>query len=176
MSVGVTVDASAAAPAGRVLGMDHVQLPFALAQQAAMQRFYAKALGLQVLPCTRPQGLSFLAGSQRIDLVPVAGQAKAAVAAGHVALRVQGVQDLHARLTAQDEVVLALEAVAEGWRFYAKDPAGNTLELLQPAGAWDQTPAAMADRSPPALAPVHAAQPERIDALQAPQALCSTTS
>ena len=114
----------------QVVGMHHVQLAFAPALTAVVERFYGQLLGLQRLPQNGPLGLSYAVGGQRIDLVPSA-QTAPCVGAGHLALHVRGIEALHARLQAHGEVALALVSVAEGLRFYAKDPAGNTLELLQ---------------------------------------------
>ena len=115
----------------QVVGMHHVQLAFAPALVDAVAHFYEHLLGLQRLWVPAQRGLSYAVGGQRIDLVP-SSHAVQALCVGHLALHVQGIEALHARLQAQGAVALALVPVDEGLRFYAKDPAGNTLELLQP--------------------------------------------
>ncbi len=57
-----------------VCGVHHVQLSFPARAQAAMERFYGEVLGLSALTVAGRPGLSFLAGGQRIDLVPYKGQ------------------------------------------------------------------------------------------------------
>jgi catechol 2,3-dioxygenase-like lactoylglutathione lyase family enzyme len=98
-----------------VCGVHHVQLSYPTRAQAAMERFYGEVLGLSALSVPGRPGLSFLAGGQRIDLVPYKGQSGGTErAAGNL-------------------VRLALEVapVSEGRRCYARDPAGNLIELLE---------------------------------------------
>lgn len=126
-----------AAPVPRwVLGVHHVQLSFPVQMQAQMLHFYEQLLGLPRWPqaCgTHQSELAFAAGLQRIDLVAQpTGTQPAAAGWGHLALQVQAVDALQQRLLAHGATVLAVVPVAEGRRCYAKDPAGNTLELLQP--------------------------------------------
>ena len=123
---------SARLPAdGVVLGVHHVQLSYPAHLQAQVERFYSEGLGLPRI--MHAQVLAYLAGAQRIDLVPRTTPGHGCECLGHLALQVAGVEALQQRLQAQGATALAVVRVAEGWRFYAKDPAGNTLELLQPA-------------------------------------------
>ena len=116
---------------GVVQGVHHVQLSYPAHLQTQMERFYSDGLGLPRI--VHAQVLAYLAGAQRIDLVPRTTPGHGCECLGHLALQVAGVEALQQRLQAQGATALAVVRVAEGWRFYAKDPAGNTLELLQPA-------------------------------------------
>lgn len=119
---------------GVVLGMHHVQLSYPAQHQALVESFYGQLLGLPRVVHTQTQRhvLSYLAGSQRIDLVPRMAAHPSCECLGHLALQVAGVQALQQRLLDHGATALAVVRVDEGLRFYAKDPAGNTLELLQP--------------------------------------------
>jgi len=120
---------------GVVLGMHHVQLSYPAHQQARVAQFYGGLLGLPCVVQTaaaHAQLLSYLAGSQRIDLLPRITTQQPCECLGHLALQVSGIEALHQRLLDHGATALAVVQVAEGLRFYAKDPAGNTLELLQP--------------------------------------------
>lgn len=120
---------------GVVLGMHHVQLSYSASQQALVEQFYGQMLGLPRVAQTgaaHSQLLSYLAGSQRIDLVPRVTAHQPCECLGHLALHVSGIAALQQRLLDHGTTALAVVRVDEGLRFYAKDPAGNTLELLQP--------------------------------------------
>lgn len=126
---------SARLPAqGVVLGMHHVQFSYAASQQPLIEKFYGQLLGLPrvVANAAQPQLLSYLAGSQRIDLAPRVTAHQLCDCLGHVALQVSGIEALQQRLLDHGVTALAIARVEEGLRFYAKDPAGNTLELVQP--------------------------------------------
>ena len=119
-----------------VMGVHHVQLSYPAHLQAQIERFYGQLLGLPRVagsPCAPARVLRYMAGSQRLDLVPRTAASHACECQGHLALRVAGLDALHQRLLAHGATALAVVQVHEGMRFYAKDPAGNTLELLQPA-------------------------------------------
>lgn len=119
---------------GVVLGMHHVQLSYLASQQPLVEQFYGQLLGLPrvVSAAAQPQLLSYLAGSQRIDLAPRVTTHQPCECLGHLALQVSGIEALQQRLLDHGATALAIARVEEGLRFYAKDPAGNTLELLQP--------------------------------------------
>lgn len=116
-----------------VLGVHHVQLSYPAHLQTQVERFYGQLLGLPRAPCAPARVLRYVAGGQRLDLVPRTTASHACEYQGHLALRVAGVEALQQRLLAHGATALAVVQVHEGMRFYAKDPAGNTLELLQPA-------------------------------------------
>lgn len=128
-------DDEAAAPQDFVYGVHHVQLSYPQRSQQAVEHFYGSVLGLSrpVVP-GRP-GLSFLAGGQRIDLLPLREPASAAqrAAAGLVqlALVVRDVDSLRGRLFQQGGLALDVAPVTEGRRCYARDPGGNLIELLE---------------------------------------------
>jgi len=131
---------------GVVLGMHHVQLSFSAHLQAQVERFYGQLLGLpRATPRASAPGhvLRYTVGSQCIDLVPRVTTHRSCECLGHLAFRVAGVEALQQRLLAHGATALAVVQVAEGLRFYAKDPAGNTLELLEPASAAITLPWAM---------------------------------
>ena len=120
---------------GVVLGMHHVQLSYASHQKALVEQFYGQLLGLPrvvEVVSAHPQLLSYLAGSQRIDLSARVTAHQPCDCLGHLALQVSGIDALQQRLLEHGATALAVVRVDEGLRFYAKDPAGNTLELLQP--------------------------------------------
>jgi glyoxylase I family protein len=118
-----------------VLGVHHVQLSYPLDVKLQVAFFYGQLLGLQELRSASASELvlAYQAGAQRIDLVPRkrASSAGGGESLGHLALHVANAQTLQQRLLAHGQTALALVGVQEGWRFYAKDPGGNTLELLQ---------------------------------------------
>lgn len=118
-----------------VLGMHHVQLSYSASQQELVEQFYGQILKLPRLAhrgAAHNQLLSYQAGSQRIDLVPRVTAHQPCQGLGHLALQVNGIVALQQRLLDHGATALAVVQVEEGLRFYAKDPAGNTLELLQP--------------------------------------------
>ena len=119
---------------GVVLGMHHVQFSYPASQQSLVEQFYGQLLGLPrvVANAAQPQLLSYLAGSQRIDLAPRLTTHQPCDCLGHLALQVSGIEALQQRLLDHGATALAIARVEQGLRFYAKDPAGNTLELLQP--------------------------------------------
>jgi catechol 2,3-dioxygenase-like lactoylglutathione lyase family enzyme len=118
-----------------VCGVHHVQLSYPTRAQAAMERFYGEVLGLSALSVPGRPGLSFLAGGQRIDLVPYKGQSggteRAAGNLVHLALTVSDVDALRKQLLVHGGLALEVAPVSEGRRCYARDPAGNLIELLE---------------------------------------------
>lgn len=124
-----------------VLGIHHVQLTYPAALHKQVHHFYEDVLGLSCNSAVATVGgqgqvCSYMAGALRLDLVaswaadPLRSRHGAA-GLGHVALQVTGIAALHQRLLAQQCNPLAVVQVREGLRFYVKDPAGNTLELVQ---------------------------------------------
>lgn len=133
-----------------VYGVHHVQLSYPLRAQPAVERFYGTVLGLARLEVAGRPGLSFLAGGQRIDLLPyreqAAGAQRASAGLVQLALVVRDVDGLRQRLLVHGGLALDVAPVTEGRRCYARDPGGNLIELLQL----------------PAPAPVPAAVPEAL--------------
>lgn len=118
-----------------IRGIHHAQLTYPLALQAEITYFYTELLGLprlQGLASGLAEVLHFLAGGQRIDLVP---RQQIALGSGpehgHLALQVSGLGELQQRLLDAGGPVLGISRVADGQRCYVKDPAGNLLELLE---------------------------------------------
>src|SRR5256885_152152 len=97
-----------------VCGVHHVQLSFPARAQAAMERFYGEVLGLSALTVAGRPGLSFLAGGQRIDLVPYKGQSggteRAAGNLVHLALTVSDVDALRQQLLRSEEHTSELQS------------------------------------------------------------------
>lgn len=118
-----------------VYGVHHVQLSYPPRSQPAVERFYGTVLGLARLEVPGRPGLSFLAGGQRIDLLPYREQAGGAQRASaglvQLALVVRDVDGLRQRLLVHGGLALDVAPVTEGRRCYARDPGGNLIELLQ---------------------------------------------
>jgi catechol 2,3-dioxygenase-like lactoylglutathione lyase family enzyme len=135
-----------------VYGVHHVQLSYPQRAQQAVERFYGEVLGLARLLVPGRPGLSFLAGGQRIDLLPYREPAGAAARASaglvQLALVVRDVDGLHQRLQAHGALALDVALVSEGRRCYARDPGGNLVELLE-------LPATLAAVPPAAQPQVH---------------------
>lgn len=114
-----------------VQAINHVQLPFPVGTGPLIRHFYGELLGLPELPASIGNGaLRFVAGGQRIDLVPSTGRAAGSVS--HLALEVEGLSALRQRLLEAQTAVVESSALPGYLRFFAKDPAGNQLEFLEP--------------------------------------------
>lgn len=121
-----------------VQAINHVQLPFPVGTGPLIRHFYGELLGLPELPSGHAGGagatgngaLRFVAGGQRIDLVPSTGRAAGSVS--HLALEVDGLPELRQRLLDAQTAVVESSALPGYLRFFAKDPAGNQLEFLEP--------------------------------------------
>ncbi|ARU04481.1 glyoxalase [Comamonas serinivorans] len=111
--------------------INHVQLPFPVGEEDSIRHFYGELLGLHELLPAAGRGLRFLAGSQRIDLVPTTAGAGVSGAA-HLALEVCGLPQLRWRLIEGNCQLIENQALPGYLRFYVKDPAGNQLEFLEP--------------------------------------------
>jgi catechol 2,3-dioxygenase-like lactoylglutathione lyase family enzyme len=111
--------------------IDHVQLPYRGPLQAQLRHFYGQLLGLPEVRLDARPTLRFAAGAQRIDLVqsdsepPLTGP-------GHLALRVRNLPGLRASLLDAGLSIDETHPLPGHWRLYVDDPAGNTLELLEP--------------------------------------------
>lgn len=128
-------DAQEAGAGDLVYGVHHVQLSYPLRSQPAVERFYGTVLGLARLVVPGRPGLSFLAGGQRIDLLPyrepAGGAQRASAGLVQLALVVRDVDGLRQRLLVHGGLALDVAPVTEGRRCYARDPGGNLIELLQ---------------------------------------------
>lgn len=116
-----------------IQSINHVQLPFQPGQEAHMRRFYGELLGLHETPPHGGRALHFLAGAQRIDLVPTARTSDGGVAgAAHLAFEVSDLPQLRWRLLSDNCQLIENQALPGYLRFYVKDPAGNQLEFIEP--------------------------------------------
>lgn len=114
-----------------IQSINHVQLAFPAGAEASIRRFYVNLLGLSEVRLKAGTALRFAAGAQRIDLVPIEHWQPAPVVS-HLAFEVQDLPTLRHRLL-QAELPLVENRALPGYlRFYAKDPAGNQLEFLEP--------------------------------------------
>ncbi|GAB2471593.1 MAG: VOC family protein [Comamonas sp.] len=117
-----------------VQAINHVQLPFPVGTGPLIRHFYGELLGLPELSVGAAGAgngaLRFVAGGQRIDLVPSTGRAAGSVS--HLALEVDGLPELRQRLLDAQTAVVESSALPGYLRFFAKDPAGNQLEFLEP--------------------------------------------
>lgn len=112
--------------------IDHIQLPYRGPLQAQLRHFYGQLLGLPEVRLDARPTLRFAAGLQRIDLVQGDGEPPL-TGPGHVALRVRNLPGLRATLLDAGLSVDETHPLPGHWRLYVDDPAGNTLELLEPA-------------------------------------------
>ncbi|MFD9211111.1 VOC family protein [Streptomyces sioyaensis] len=117
-----------------ITGLDHIQLAVPPGIEDALRAYYADLLGMtEVL---KPAALAvrggwwFEAGAARLHLgiEPDFRPARKA----HPGIRVQGIDDFAARLTAGGAAVTWDDDLPGHRRFYSVDPAGNRLEFLKP--------------------------------------------
>ena len=115
-----------------VLGLDHVQVAIPEGGEQRARAFYRGLLGMREVPkpeTLSPSGCWFEGGTANVhigvdpDFVP----AKKA----HPALVVDDLVDLRARLEAAGHRTRDDKPVAGFERFFAEDPFGNRVELMQ---------------------------------------------
>jgi catechol 2,3-dioxygenase-like lactoylglutathione lyase family enzyme len=111
--------------------INHVQLGFQAGQQALVRHFYSDLLGLKEFRAGGGHALRFFAGSQRVDLVPVPDW-KGTPAPSHLAFEVQNLPGFRAKLLDAGFELDETRPLGGHLRFYVNDPAGNTLEFLEP--------------------------------------------
>ncbi|CAM3718800.1 VOC family protein [Paracidovorax anthurii] len=119
--------------------INHVQLAFPAGSEGEIRDFYTGLLGLPEVNYPAENALHFVAGSQRIALVPTARWQPAPVAS-HLAFEVENLPELRGRLLQAELSVVENRSLPGYLRFYVKDPAGNQLEFLEP----DTEPGALA--------------------------------
>lgn len=113
----------------------HAQLPFRAGDEAQIRRFCNQLIGLtefhygEHVATNAP--LRFVAGHQRIDLVPTDNWQPNPIPS-HLAFEVQGLPTLRNRLLSADVALEESRPLVGYLRFYVKDPAGNQLEFLEP--------------------------------------------
>lgn len=117
-----------------VTGLDHVQLAAPRGCEEAARAFFGGLLGLAELekpaPLRARGGVWFALADGRQLHVGVA-EPFAPAAKAHPAFRVDGYDELHARLVAAGAEVRDDEELPGVRRFYAADPWGNRLELVE---------------------------------------------
>jgi catechol 2,3-dioxygenase-like lactoylglutathione lyase family enzyme len=113
----------------------HAQLGFRAGDEAQIRRFYNQLIGLTEFKVGQQPALGaplrFVAGHQRVDLVPTENWQPSPVPA-HLAFEVQDLPSLRRRLLSANVVLEETQPLVGHLRFYVKDPAGNRLEFLEP--------------------------------------------
>lgn len=117
-----------------VIAIDHVQLAMPKGQEERAREFYTGLLGIPETPkpplLAARGGCWFEAGAVKVHL-GVEQDFRPAKKA-HPGLRVDDIEELVARLESAGVQVEADEvALAGSIRYFAEDPFGNRLELLQ---------------------------------------------
>ncbi len=111
--------------------ISHVQLAFPAGEELEIRRFYGTLVGLPELKQPASGTLRFVAGHQRIDLVPTENWLPPP-AVSHLAFQVQNLPRLRSRLLEADLRLEESRPLPGHLRFYVNDPAGNALEFLEP--------------------------------------------
>ncbi len=122
----------------QALAIDHVQIAAPKGSEDAMRRFYAGLLGLSEIEKPAPLrgrgGVWFECGGMQLHVGIDAEPPVNAPSRRHVAFRVADVSAARNALAAAgcgiEEDAASIDGVV---RFYARDPAGNRVELLQSA-------------------------------------------
>jgi catechol 2,3-dioxygenase-like lactoylglutathione lyase family enzyme len=104
-----------------VIALDHVQLAAPAGSEPALREFYVDLLGLEERE--KPEELHVGIDEPAPVNLP---------SRRHVALRVNDLEAMRARLTGAGCAIEDDRAPIEGCRrFYVRDPAGNRVELLE---------------------------------------------
>jgi catechol 2,3-dioxygenase-like lactoylglutathione lyase family enzyme len=119
-----------------IVGLHHVQLAMPPREEEAGRAFYGELLGLAEVP--KPSelaprgGLWFRSGSLEVHL-GVEREEFTHAGKAHPAFLVRGLDALRERLEAAGYRIDE-DVQLEGYRrFYARDPFGNRIELVEPA-------------------------------------------
>lgn len=120
-----------------ILSLNHVQLGYPKALEEPVRHFYGAQLALRPAAGSTAGSSRFLVGSQRIDLVAV-DTPELPRSPGHVAFEVLNLPELRHKLLTQGLTLDESRPLSGHRRFYVQDPAGNTLEFLEPepTGVW----------------------------------------
>jgi catechol 2,3-dioxygenase-like lactoylglutathione lyase family enzyme len=117
---------------GHVLGFDHMQVAIPRGQEDRVRTFYAGLLGLMEIPKPGASagrgGVWFQCGQLQLHLgveEPFAPAGKA-----HPALRIQGYEQLLAKLIAAGYRVVQDTQLPGVTRSFVSDPFGNRIELI----------------------------------------------
>ena len=116
----------------RILGIDHVQLAIPAGGEARARAFYVDLLGLREVPkppALAARGGCWFAGDDVAIHLGVEEPFRAATKA-HVALVVEDLDGVRERLTGAGVETASDDAGIDVCRFYAFDPFGNRLELI----------------------------------------------
>jgi len=116
-----------------VLALDHVQLAAPPGCDEDARAFYGRLLGLEELEKPEPLrsrgGVWFRVGSHQLHVGVERDFAPARKA--HPAFQVGDLAALRARLVEAGVAVVDDDAIPDVRRFYAADPFGNRIELLE---------------------------------------------
>jgi catechol 2,3-dioxygenase-like lactoylglutathione lyase family enzyme len=130
-------------------GIDHVQLAMPRGGEAAARAFYGDVLGLQEVakpPALVDRGGCWFLGAGGGPAIHVGVEEPFHPARkAHVALVVDGLAELRTRLERAGVVTLDDDRAIGVRRFYAIDPFGNRLELVESTDAGFTRWAGMAD-------------------------------
>jgi len=115
-----------------ISGLHHVQVSITPGGEPAARRFYSQLLGLAEIekPASLGDrgGVWFACGEQQLHcgVEPAVGRSRR-----HPALLTDDLDSLRARLTASAVPIVDDRQIPGYRRFYAEDPFGNRIELLQ---------------------------------------------
>jgi catechol 2,3-dioxygenase-like lactoylglutathione lyase family enzyme len=118
----------------RIVGLDHVQLAAPAGCEAAARAFFGDLLGLEEL--AKPEALRTRGGAwfglpDGRQLHVGVAEPFAPAEKAHPAFRVDGFDELKARLADAGIATRDDDAIPGLRRFYAEDPFGNRLELVE---------------------------------------------
>jgi extradiol dioxygenase family protein len=117
-----------------ILGLQHVAMPFP-GDDAAIddaRRFYGELIGLTERPALLPGVLWFEAGRGTELHLYSAPDETNAESHRHPCLEVSGLDDIRAKMKkARLELIEPVGDMADRRRFFAFDPFGNAIELLE---------------------------------------------
>ena len=120
---------------GRLIGLHHVQLAMPEGEEDAAVHFYQDVLGLDRIekpPQLAPRGgVWFRSGDLEVHLGVEDGFRPAVKA--HPAFMVRDLEAVRGRLEAAGYKVVDTVQLEGFERFYARDPFGNRLEMIEPA-------------------------------------------
>jgi hypothetical protein len=114
-----------------IQSINHAQLAFPKGQESAIRHFYSNLLELSELGNEPGRALRFVAGAQRLDLVPTDNW-EAPSGDAHLDFEVYDLTGLRTRLMNAQLGLDESRPLPGHRRFYVADPAGNVLEFLQP--------------------------------------------
>lgn len=122
---------------GEVISLHHLQVAMPPGQEDAARGFYGELLGLEEVP--KPEHLAKRGGcwfkGPALELhLGVEAEFRPARKA-HPAFRVEGLHALRERLELAGVEIVDDEQLEGHERFYAFDPFGNRLELIEQASA-----------------------------------------